>query len=288
MNPLGAPAHLFRGPPAAVALAFRQHGLTCVQLTPDFPSLRFRDPADFTPERCRQAARPFQSNGIAIAAVSAGGNLLDPDLDRRHRGIVRLHALLRHAHDFGTACVVTQTGSVSCGSPWEPHPPNRAPEAWAELRLIVATALEVAATHGVSLLLVPEPAHVLASVEEILRLREELASAWLGFVLDPADHLNGHDPASWPTRLADLFTRVGPLAPLVHLKDVRVATGHTSTPRIGRGMLDYGLIGQLLCRWLPDAPLILEHLRPEEVAATRQFLEERLRDDSASKPLPNR
>src|SRR5437879_887313 len=176
-NALGAPSHLFRGSPAAVAAAFRQQGLTCVQLTPNFPGLGFHEPGAITPERCRRAADPFRAAGITVACLAGYIHLMDADLDRRHRGIVRLHTLIRHCRDFGTERILTETGSLCPSSPWMPHPPNRSHEAWLELRLIVAEALQVAADHGVTLLLKPGNTHVLAAVEDALRLRAELPVA---------------------------------------------------------------------------------------------------------------
>src|SRR5262245_2453264 len=110
---LGAPSHLFRGSPPAVAEAFRRHGLTCVQLTPNFPRLSFHEPGAIPTDRCRHAAEHFLTAGITVACLSGYIHLMDADLDRRHRGIVRLHALIRHCRDFGTDRVLTETGSLA-------------------------------------------------------------------------------------------------------------------------------------------------------------------------------
>src|SRR5581483_9753571 len=150
-SPLGVPSHLFRGPPEAVAEAVRHNGLGCVQLTPNFPDLPFHHPGQFSRDRCRQAADPFLARGIRIACLTGSSDLLDPDLDRRHRGVLRLHALLRHGREFGTDHVVAETGGAGGEA------------ARAELRLIVAEALRVAADAGVRLLLKPAATQALAS-----------------------------------------------------------------------------------------------------------------------------
>jgi sugar phosphate isomerase/epimerase len=273
MNALGVSSHLFRGTPAAVAQALHRHGLTCVQLAPGFAGLHFHEPGQITPERCRLAAAPFHDLGIAVACLAGSANLLDPDLDRRHRGIVRLHALIRHCRDFGTGLVVTETGSLSPHSPWAPHPPNHSRGAWMELRLILAELLRLAADRGVTLLLKPESAHALASVEDAVRLRAELPHPRLGFVMDPANFLMECAPVELSERLQALFERLGPWTPLVHLKDLRFHAAGVALPRAGQGVLDYRLFAQLLRRHLPAAPVILEHLRPEEVADTRRLVE---------------
>jgi sugar phosphate isomerase/epimerase len=273
MNPVGVLSQLFRGSPASVAEAVRRHGLSCVQLTPNFPGLTFLGPEQITPCRCRQAAEPFQDMGILIACLSGNTNLMDHDLGRRQRGIDRLHSLIRHCRDFGTSRIVTETGTLSPKSPWAPYPPNRSREAWSELQRIVAEAVRVAADHGVTLLLKPDNTHVLAFVEDAAQLREELHHPNLGFVLDPANFLMECAPAELDRTLEDLVEKIGPWAPVVHAKDLRFDRAAAATPRAGLGVLDYRLFFQCLRHHQPQAPVILEHLRPEEIAETRAYLE---------------
>ena len=162
---LGVPSHLYRGSPTQVAEACRRQGLTCVQLTPNFPGLAFREPSHFTSERCRQAADPFHAAGLPIACLFAATNPMEPNLSRRHRNLLLLHALLRHARDFGTRFVLTETGNLNSHTSLQESPLNRSPVAWAELSLVLHEALRVAADHGTTLLLKAERGHLLASRE---------------------------------------------------------------------------------------------------------------------------
>jgi sugar phosphate isomerase/epimerase len=278
MNQLGILSHLFRGSPAEVAGICRRHGLTCVQLTPNFPGLRFHEPAQFTPQRCRKVAESFPTVGVAVACLSGSAPLMDPDLKRRHRGLVRLHALIRHCRDFGTDKVVLETGSLSPHSPWAPFPPNRSGEAWSELCCMLAQALRVAAGHGVTLLLKPEPSHVLATAEDSLRLLAELDDPNLGVVLDVANFLFDSLLEGLAGRLVQLFERLSPWTGVVHLKDLNFSPAGVSLPRAGRGALDFQLFSRLLRRHLPRAPVILEHLCPVDLPAVIAGVEPWLRN----------
>jgi sugar phosphate isomerase/epimerase len=271
-HPIGVASHLFRGSPAEVAGLCRRHGLTCVKLAPSFPGLSFYQPGDITPERCRHVAEPFAREGIAVACLWAAVNLLDPDLDRRHRGIVRLHALLRHGRDFGTEYLITETGSLNPVGASGPFPEDRSREAWRELRLILSEALRVADGAGVTLLLKAEGSHVLATLDDALRLRDELPHPRLGFVLDPVNYLLDSPPGELGPALERLVDRLGPWAPVVHAKDIRFEDHGATAPRAGGGVLDYGLFLRLLDRHQPGAPIILEHLCPQEVPDAVAYL----------------
>ncbi len=273
MHLLGASSLLFRGSPAAVADAFRRQGLACVQLVPGFPGQPFREPGQFSATTCRQVARAFEDAGIRIACLAASANLMDPDLDRRHRGVMRLHALIRHARDFGTHYVVTETGSLAPRSARDPSPSRITPEAWDELRLILRTALDLAGEQGVVLLLKPDPSHLLATTEDGLRLRAELQSPALAFVMDPVHYLEDSPPARWAAELERVFEQLGPWAPLAHLKDLQSGPDGVSKPPAGRGALDFAFLFRLLNRYQAGAPIILEHIRPDELLATMAFLQ---------------
>ena len=106
-----------------------------------------------------------------------------------------------------------------------------------------------------------------------MRLREELNHPNLGFVLDPATFLLESRFDELSSDLRRLCEQLGPWAPVVHAKDLRPGAHGAATPRAGRGVLDYGLLFPLLRRFQPRAAVILEHLRPEEVAESKAYVE---------------
>jgi sugar phosphate isomerase/epimerase len=273
MHALGAHSQLFRGSPAEVADCFRRHGLACVELTPAFPGWSFRDPGDFTPARCRHVAEAFQTAGVSVASLASRGNLMDPDLDRRHRTIMHLHALVRHCRAFGTERVVIETGNPTRAVGRKSSSPVST-AAWTELRLILRESLTVAADHGVTLLLKPDRAQLLACPADAARLRAELAHPSLRFVMDPAVYLTAGAPDALAHGLELLFEELGPWAPVAHVKDLRFEPEGITQPPAGRGTLDYGLFCSLLRRYQPDAPIILEHVRPEELPETIALLQQ--------------
>lgn len=256
-----------------MAEACRRRGLSCVQLTPNFPGLPFHEPGQITPDRCRTVAEPLHAAGIRVACLTGSTNLMDPDLDRRHRGILRLRELIRHCREFGTHLVVAETGSPNPPGACLPEDTAQARAAWAELRLILTEALALAAEHGVTLLLKPEPAQMLASLEDAVRLRDDLDHPNLGFVLDPVNFLFDAPPEQFNDRLAAVVEQLGRWSPVVHVKDIRLEGGDRSTPRVGQGVVDYRQFLRLLARHQAEAPLILEHLRPDEVAEARDHLQ---------------
>jgi sugar phosphate isomerase/epimerase len=274
---LGVHSQLFRGTPAAVARSVVEHDLNCVQLTPNFPDLHFDDPGQFTQERCRRAAEPFQAAGIRIVVLSASTHLLDSDLDRRHRALLRFHAMIRHCREFGTEYLVAETGDLGVENA-RPRSDSRRSDAWQELRSILKGTLALATDHGITLLLKPGNSHLLATVDDAIRLQDELRHPSLGFVMDPAEFLMEQEPAHWSAELNRLFEHLDARCPVLHVKDLGFDDGRVVTPRVGRGLLDYRYILQTYRRSQKRTTVILEHVRPQEVAVAKSYLEACLLD----------
>jgi L-ribulose-5-phosphate 3-epimerase len=276
MNLVGVHSHLFRGPPSAVAASLRDYRLACVQLTPNFPHLRFEEPGHVTTDRCRQAAEPFLEAGIVVVGLAGGHNLLDPEVDRRHPAIVRLHALIRHTRDFGTERVILSVDHCE-----EPDPPcpiaSPMPSRWMEIRCIITEAVRVAEDYGVELLLKLE-SHRNGRWEATMgRMLGEIAPAKLRFVIDPANYLVGSAADTLREDAETLCEALGPRAPLVHAKDLCFGSAGVTTPRAGQGCFDYATFLKLYRRYQPDVPIILEHVRPSEIEETRAYMESCLR-----------
>lgn len=266
MNPLGISPDVFPGDHRQQARRTRAVGLACVHLRP---------PAELNPDACRAAAEAFLAEGVEVAAVAGYVNLVNPDPARREEGLQRLHRLIALCPEFGTPYLATETGSLNPDSEWDDHPANHTEEAWQILLPILQEAVRRCEDSGVMLLIEGYVHNVIATVDDCRRLREAIPSSSLGFMLDPNNLFEEADMADVPAHLERIFQAIGPYAPVAHAKDVVYHNGRIDTPRAGTGRLDYAAFARLMQQYQPNAPLILEHLRedevPETVAYVRRF-----------------
>src|SRR5262249_40389281 len=142
--------------------------------------------ADVTSKACKEIAKPFKDAAVAVVAVSVHTNFVDPDSSRRKRQIARFDAILEHCRDFGARCVVTESGTLNSGRPWDYHPENSTPEAFASLVRALKPFVAKAEKLGVMILIEPHLFHVVGSLEIAVKLRQALGPN-LGFVMDPAN-----------------------------------------------------------------------------------------------------
>lgn len=264
MNPIGIFNDVYRADYTDQARLILQAGFSCVQLRPPYGPLN-----DMT---CRDHAAPFRDAGLAIAALAGYTNLVNADLDARERNNRRFFEMIDRCPEFGTALIATETGSLNPDNEWADSPENHTEEAWGILMPILREAVRHAEDAGVTLLIEGYVHNVVATVRDCERLRNEIPSPALGFVLDPNNLFEAPDMADVPAHLERIFRAIGRWAPLIHAKDVVYQDGAIDTPRAGTGRLDYAALARLVREYQPDAPIILEHLGQDEVPETLAYV----------------
>ncbi len=210
--------------------------------------------------------------GVSIPCAYGYTNLVHPDPERRRQLLERLKAVIRCAPHLGATSVATETGTRNPQSEWSRHPDNRSPETWQLLRAVTAELLEEAERAGVDLAYEGYVENVVDTPARMRQLISELGSPRLKIVMDPNNYF---EPPLIPRMrevLAEIFDLLGDRIALAHAKDVRVEGDRCTTPRAGTGVLDYPLFIELLRRFGYQGPLILEHLREEEVPASRDYV----------------
>lgn len=249
--PLGIHSRLFRGTAADVARAAAAAGVDCVALTPSFPGLRFDAPADFTSQRAATVAAAFTEAGVRVAELICPGDLLDADLGRRHATVLRLHASIRSCRDFGSAYVVAGTSSATpAGSECE------------DLCALLLQAASLATQHGVTLLLRPVVGCATTSPDAVARLLDAVESPALGVVMDPGWLLGEEPTGHHPAPNFELFTRLGPASPIVHVGADRLGVASAAGAESAEAEAGCLAILQRHATLQPKSPWILEGLPP--------------------------
>lgn len=269
---LGAMSNLWRGTPAEVAALFSRYGLDSVQLLPSLGGSQQTDVKELTPKACRSLVEPFLELKIHIAALTAHVNLVDPEIRRREKSIRRFCSLIERCPNFETRYLVTETGTVNPSNPWEDAEQNHAPATFSAFMDALRPCAKLAEETGVVILLEGDRRHVVATMQDAKRVREEFGES-VGFVLDPVNYLAQTSASGAKKWLRDIFETIGPWSPIAHAKDVRLTGGEHTAVRAGSGGLDYKDFLEQLHHIHPGCPLIMEQVRPEEIRETIDFID---------------
>ena len=244
-----------------------QFSLACVGLSylPDRIDRGLRD----------RIRREMEKRKIRIAAVSGTFNMIDPDLQKRRDGLRQLRELASACQDLGTSVITLCTGTRDPRNMWRRHPENDSPEAWDDLIVSMGEAVQIAEENEVILAFEPEVSNVVDSASKGRRLLDEMGSARLKVVMDPANIFHTGELPRMHEIIDEAFSLLGGDIAIAHAKDLD-HDGEAGHIAAGKGLLDYDQYLPLLGKAEPGAPLILHGLAEAQVSECVAFLRGKL------------
>jgi sugar phosphate isomerase/epimerase len=279
------------------ARRIRALGFNTVQLDLAFKDIDFSTPESITLEKARRVRETFRDHDLPICTLSGYTNIVHPDPEARRAKLAMLSAIIRHARDFGTAYVISETGTYAIESDWVSHPRNKTEEGFAECREVIAQLAQTAYDHGAVFLLETYVNNVVGSVEETVRMFAEVDHPGLGLLMDPTNYFEDHNIDRMGAVLKQIFDTLSDRVRIAHAKDVKRSesasekhadidaseahsfrgVGAIELPAPGLGSLDYDDYLLRLSRKHPNIPLVIEHLDESDVPRAKRFIDGKLR-----------
>ncbi|MFT3849897.1 MAG: sugar phosphate isomerase/epimerase [Propionivibrio sp.] len=273
----------------------KEHGFTCVQLDLCFKDMAL-DWKELDVARCHKIRDAFRVANLPIVCISGYTNLVHPDAVQRKNNIDYLKTLLRHARDLGTPYVISETGTFNRESDWVFDPRNATEEAYQEIKGIIADLTQYAHEHGAVFLVENYIQNIIGSVNQLLRLFDDIQSPGLGLLLDPTNYFTEHNIDDVDGELNRIFNALGDRVKIAHAKDIKRAedtgekhaaidaseahsfrgVGAVELPAPGLGILNYDLYLKRLAERHPNIPIIIEHLDESDVPRAKKFLDGKL------------
>ena len=252
-----------------------------------------------TPQLCKEIRDTYRRHNLPISVISAYVNLVTPDVEKRKRGLDRLHRILELSWELGTPYVATETGTFNPQSDWVDHKKNHTQEGFEELLKVLREAVKVAELNGSILCLESYVHHVIGSVKECQRVFSEINSPNIKLLLDPTNYFEIHNIDKMEQTLDSIFDTLSEKIVIAHAKDVKLVkpsgvrmekgkmglkneglsfrgVGNIELPAPGLGELNYPYYLKRLSRCCPNIPLIIEHLTEDDVPRAKKFIDEML------------
>ncbi|TIM26914.1 MAG: sugar phosphate isomerase/epimerase [Mesorhizobium sp.] len=238
-----------------------QFNMACLGL----PSM----PDSIKPDVARSVAAASGEAGVSIAAVSGTYNMIHPDRSVRDQGLARLEALAGSCADMGTRLITLCTGTRDAQDQWRWHPDNASAAAWSGLRAEMEAAIVIADRFDIELGIEPELANVVSSARSARRLLDEMNSARLRIVLDPANLFEVADGRERHRLIDEAVDLLAAEIGLAHAKDRHADSSFAAA---GQGVVDFPhFIGRLKAAGF-DGPLITHGLTEAEAPGVGAFL----------------
>jgi sugar phosphate isomerase/epimerase len=195
----------------------------------------------------------------------------------RDLGMRRLDVMAEVAADLGATILSLCTGTRDPDNMWRHHPGSDLPDAWDDIVREANRAVAIAEKYDLQVGIEPEPGNVIRDAERALQLLEEIDSRRIGVVLDPANLIEGTDPARVAETIDAGIAMLGRRTILAHGKD-RDADGTVRAP--GKGIVPWDRFLAGLHGIGFDGSLILHGLTEAEVPDSVAFLKAILAEDA--------
>jgi len=254
--------------------AVARHHLRCVQFNfacAGLPSL----PDEIEPGLAKRIRKSAAEHRLVLAAVSGTFNMIHPDAKRRRDGLRKLSVIAAACQPLGATTITLCTGTRDPEDMWRRHLDNDSPEAWRDLTVSMTKALTIADKHNVTLGIEPETCNVVISARHARRLLDEMKSPRLKIIMDAANLFLPSDLPRMNEVLEEAFDLLGEDIVLAHAKELG-PDGHAGGLALGTGALDWDHYLSLLREAKFDGPLIMHGFEEREVAASTNFLREKL------------
>ncbi len=226
---------------------------------------------DVTPEDCRRCRQFMVDEDLDLAqfAILYKECLFAPDAEERALVTRKINRGTEIAGALGAQAFLLRPGSRSPAGSWSPHRDNHLPES---RDLLVETLQPIAAkaeTEGVILALETHVVSIMDPPEVCRDIVAAVGSDHLRLIMDAVNHFSSIQAVYHSTEFLNyIFDTMGPLAPVAHLKDVKVSPGlvvHIDQEVPGEGELDLALMLQRFDALFPRGYGLIEHLSPDKV-----------------------
>lgn len=224
-----------------------------------------------TSAECAAGRRFFADAGLDLAqfAITYNECLFHPDRAVRERVSAKIIRGTEIGAQLGAQAFLLRPGSLNPDGPWTPHRDNHRPE---NAELLVETLRPLAAKAEAEGVILAMETHALSILDLPPKCRgivEAVGSPNLRLILDAVNHFQSmhqvYNSSEWVNHI---FDELGPLAPLAHIKDLKVSNGlvlHIDQTVPGEGELDLALVLKRFDALYPEGYGLIEHLRPEQI-----------------------
>ncbi len=253
-------------------------GFECAQLNMNVLGMD-TVPGELPPGKAGEIGATFWAFGLTLAAVSGTFNTAHPDETVRKAGIAGIQLLCEAAEDMDTQIITLSTGTRNAEDMWKHHPDNDSHEAWVVMLDTFRQLAKIAEKYDVTLAFESEVTNIVNTAEKAARLLDETGSDHLKVVMDPANFLFPNDLPRQLEIFEDAFSRLGEHIVLAHAKDLGdydAETEKLSRVPVGKGKLDYPGYIKLLKQSGYQGPIIIHHLKEEEMPGCRDFIRDLL------------
>jgi sugar phosphate isomerase/epimerase len=226
---------------------------------------------DVTPEDCENYNQFMTGEDLELVqlALTYPECLFDHDASVRETVIAKINRGAEVARQVNAHYYLFRPGSLNPAGSWTSHPDNFLPESLERLIDTLKPIAKKAELEGVTLVMETHAVSIMDSPETCKQVVEAVGSDRLRIVMDAVNHFQTLKQVyNSADRLNHIFDVMGPIAPVAHIKDIRVSNGlvlHIDEEVPGEGVLDFPTLLRRFDALDSDGYGLIEHLGMDKI-----------------------
>ncbi|WP_374931196.1 sugar phosphate isomerase/epimerase family protein [Neobacillus driksii] len=248
-----------------------EKGLTSVQLALS-KSLKNMN-TDFgalSPGFARYIGNAFRDREIQIAVLGCYINMIHPDRTERNKAMDRFKEHIRFARDFGCSIVGTETGNINAKMGYTEENFKEPPffDVVESVRELVAEAEKFGVIVGIE----GGVNHPVHSPKVMKRLLDCVNSNNLQVIFDPVNYITIDNYQNQEDIFHEAFHLFGDRIVILHAKDFIIDNNRVQTVPVGKGLLNYHALFEMLKAKKPFIQVLMEATKEPHIEDSIHYL----------------
>lgn len=234
-------------------------------------------PGTLNEEHVSEIAQCFHNESLDIFMLGAYFNPVHSNKELVNTNILKFKEHLKYENTFKARFVGTETGSFN-DDKWTYNPLNRTDDAFLEVKRIFKDLAEYAKSVNANMAVEGAFGHCMFCPQRLKQLLDEIDNGNVYIIVDIYNYL---DYSNYKEQL-NIFDECQELFKdkivIYHLKDFVVDDENKKLVQcaIGKGMMCYDYILPKIKKQNPNAYLIFEGSKPEDMASSLEFIKRRI------------
>lgn len=222
-------------------------------------------------EKANYFYNAFKNEGLDIAMLGAYFNPVHSNKELVAKMVAKFKEHLVYMNDFNAGFVGSETGSFN-DDKWTYHPQNRTEEAFQEVKRIFSMLADVAEENNSKIALEGAFGHCMFEPKALKRLVDEIGSDSVYYTVDIYNYLSIDNYMNHTNIFDECIELFNDKIVIFHIKDFVIEDGALKQCCIGKGIMNYDYILPIIKEKCPNAYLIFEGSKPEDMEFSYKFI----------------
>ena len=234
-------------------------------------------PGTLSKEKAENFYNAFKNEGVEICMLGAYFNPVHSDKTKVDTLVKKFEEHLKYQNDFHAGYVGSETGSYN-DDKWTYNPLNRTEKAFNEVLRIFSHLASVAEEYDGKIALEGAFGHCMYEPKQLKRLVDAIGSDKVYYTVDIYNYLDISNYERHTKIFDECLDLFGDRIVIYHLKDFVVEGEKLVQCCIGKGMMNYDYILPKIKKYSPNAYLVFEGSKPEDMEFSYRFIREKLKE----------